>query len=213
MYYNMFDNNPGLTYMSREAQSFADTWQSTTSKKKKKQQNTKRWKYAVDDVVLCLADKTVGVITDAYIGQSDLPYYTVKALYGKLKNLCETDIIGIDKVPTTPITNERVNVVTIPNRSMDIDKYDSWESIKNTQTLVGTLQEHVDATQSDIDKLTERIYSCEGSIAAVQNRDYTDCGTIDDHRVANIEERVTDIEKTQKKTSKLTKLALLSRLL
>ena len=111
------------------------------------------------------------------------------------------------------------NIITIkdkdttPNRNMDLDEYNSWESIKNTQSIIGILQERADATMSDIDSLTERIRSCEGSIAAVQNRDYADCGTIDDRRVADIEGRVVDIEQKQKKTSKLTKLALLSRLL
>lgn len=220
MYYNMFDNNTWSGYMSKKAQSFVDSWSSTTTKKKKKQKqqnaqrNSKRWKYAVDDVVLCLEDKTVGVITDAYIGQLDLPYYTVSGFGAAPKNVCETDIIGIDELPTTPITSDRVTEhVTTPNRNMDLDEYDSWESIKNTQTLVDTLQERADATTSDIDSLTERILSCEDSITAIQNRDYTDCGTINDCRVADIEERVVDIEQKQKKSSKLAKLAILSRLL
>ena len=81
-----------------------------------------------------------------------------------------------------------------------------------SQTLVGTLQERADATTSDIDSLTERVISCEDAIAT-QNRDYTDCGTINDRRIADIEERVVDIEQKQKKSSKLAKLAILSRLL
>ena len=53
----------------------------------------------------------------------------------------------------------------------------------------------------------------EGSIAVIQNRDCTDCGTIDDRRIADIEDQVIDIEKQQKCSKKLAKLAILSRLL
>ena len=170
-------------------------------KKKKKS----KFKYGIDEVVYSLEHGILGPVVSRRTGKGDIPYYTIDfGDRGKLE-LCETDIKSVDELSFEPIKT--------PNRGIDIDEYDSWESIKNTQSLVGTLQERADAAMSDIDRLTERILSCEDSIAVIQNRDYTDCGTIDDRRIADIEERVVDIEQKQKKSSKLAKLAILSKLL
>ena len=180
------------------------------SKKKKKKS---KFKYDIDEVVYSLEYGMLGPVVSRRTGKGDIPYYTIDfGDRGKLE-LCEMDIQSIDELPLKPLTNDKpIITVKTPNRGMDIDEYDSWESIKNTQSLVGTLQERADAAMSDIDSLTERVRYCE-DVIAVQNRDYTDCGTIDDRRIADIEERVVDIEKQQKRSKKLAKLAILSKLL
>lgn len=218
MYYNMFDNNTWFNYTSREAQS--DSWSSKPSKKK--QQNNKRWKYAIDDVVLCLEDKTIGVITDAYIGQLDLPYYTVSCFGIPSKNPCETDIIGIDELPTTPITSDHITEhatehVTTPNRNMDLDEYNSWESIKTTQDVVDRLANQANDTTSRIDELTGEVNIYRNELSDIKSEvvkcnHYVD-GDFRDDKVGDIECRVTDIEQKHKKSSKLAKLAIISRLL
>lgn len=179
-------------------------WTNEINDPRKKKKKSK-FKYDIDEVVYSLEYGILGPVVSRRTGKGDIPYYTIDfGDSGKLE-LCETDIKSVDELSFEPIKT--------PNRGMDIDEYDSWESIKNTQSLVGTLQERADAAMSDIDSLTERVISCEGSIAAIQNRDYTDCGTINDRRIVDIEERVVDIEQKQKKSSKLAKLAILSRLL
>lgn len=186
-------------------------WTSKTNDPRKKKKS--KFKYDIDEVVYSLEHDMLGPVVSRRTGKGDIPYYKIDfGDKGKLE-LCEIDIQSIDELPIKPLTSDKTFVtVKTPDRNMSIDEYDSWESIKNTQTLVGTLQERADATTSDIDSLTERICSCENAIA-IQNRDYTDCGTINDRRVADIEERVVDIEQKQKKSSKLAKLAILSRLL
>ena len=187
-------------------------WINGTNDPRKKKKS--KFKYDIDEVVYSLEHGILGPIVSRRTGKGNIPYYTIDfGDEGKLE-LCETDIQSLDELPLKPLTSDKTFVTAkTPDRNMSIDEYDSWESIKNTQTLVGTLQERADATTSDIDSLTERILSCEDSIAVIQNRDYTDCGTIDDRRVADIEERVVDIEKQQKRSKKLAKLAILSRLL
>lgn len=187
-------------------------WTNETNDPRKKKKKSK-FKYDIDEVVYSLEYDMLGPVVSRRTGKGDIPYYKIDfGDRGKLE-LCETDIQSIDELPLSPLTNDKP-IVTIktPNRNMDVDEYDSWESIKNTQSVVNVLQERTDATRSDIDSLTERICSCENAIA-IQNRDYTDCGTIDDRRVADIEERVVDIEKQQKRSKKLAKLAILSRFL
>ena len=179
-------------------------WTNEINDPRKKKKKSK-FKYGIDEVVYSLENGILGPVVSRRTGKGDIPYYTIDfGDSGKLE-LCETDIKSVDELSFEPIKT--------PNRNMDIDEYDSWESIKNTQSAVSVLQERADAAMSDIDSLTERVISCEGSIAAIQNRDYTDCGTINDRRIADIEERVVDIEQKQKKSSKLAKLAILSRLL
>jgi hypothetical protein len=179
-------------------------WTNDINNPRKKKKKSK-FKYGIDEVVYSLEHGILGSVVSRRTGKGDIPYYTIDfGDEGKLE-LCETDIQSVDELSFEPIKT--------PNRNMSIEEYDSWESIKNTQSAVGVLQERADATMSDIDSLTERIRSCEGSIAVIQNRDCTDCGTIDDRRIADIEERVVDIEQKHKKSSKLAKLAILSRLL
>lgn len=189
-------------------------WTNEINDPRKKKKKKSKFKYDIDEVVYSLEYGMLGPVVSRRTGKGDIPYYTIDfGDRGKLE-LCEMDIQSIDEPPLKPLTNDKpIITVKTPNRGMDIDEHDSWESIKNTQSLVGTLQERADAAMSDIDRLTERILSCEDSIAVIQNRDYTDCGTIDDRRIADIEERVVDIEQKQKKSSKLAKLAILSKLL
>ena len=198
-------------------------WTNETNDPRKKKKKSK-FKYCIDEVVYSLEHGIIGTVESRRTGKGDIPYYTIDFGDESKLELCETDIQSIDELPLKPVDNtfqqdariilsSPTSTAKTPNRSMSLEEYDSWESIKNTQTLVGTLQERADATTSDIDSLTERVISCEGSIAPIQNRDYTDCGTIDDRRVADIEERVVDIEKQQKHSKKLAKLAILSRFL
>jgi hypothetical protein len=210
--YNMLDwcSCSEETYLQSRRINTPD-WTNDINNPRKKKKKSK-FKYGIDEVVYSLEHGILGSVVSRRTGKYELPYYTIDfGDRGKLE-LGETDIQSIDELPLTPITKSESTIKT-PNRNMDIDEYDSWESIKNTQSIVGTLQERADATMSDIDSLTERIRSCEGSIAVIQNRDCTDCGTIDDRRIADIEERVVDIEQKHKKSSKLAKLAILSRLL
>ena len=187
-------------------------WINKTNDPRKKKKKSK-FKYDIDEVVYSLEYDMLGPVVSRRTGKGDIPCYTIDFDdRGKLE-LCETDIQSVDELPLKPLTSDKSFVTAkTPDRNMSLDEYDSWESIKNTQSVVGVLQERADATMSDIDSLTERIRSCEDAIA-IQNRDYTDCGTINDRRIADIEERVVDIEKQQKKSSKLAKLAILSRLL
>lgn len=169
-------------------------------KKKKKS----KFKYGIDEVVYSLEHGILGPVVSRRTGKGDIPYYTIDfGDRGKLE-LCQTDIQSVDELS--------FELIKTPNRNMCRDEYDSWESIKNTQSAVSVLQDRADATVSDIDSLTQRVRYCEDAIA-VQNRDYTDCGTIDDRRIADIEDRVVDIEKQQKHSKKLAKLAILSKLL
>lgn len=212
--YNMLDwcNYTGEIRVQSKRTNAPD-WTNETNDPRKKKKKSK-FKYDIDEVVYSLEHGILGPVVSRRTGKGDIPYYKIDfGDRGKLE-LCETDIQSIDELPLKPVTSDKTFVtVKTPNRSMSLEEYDSWESIKNTQSVVGALQDRADATQSDIDILTERVRSCEGSIAVIQNRDYTDCGTIDDRRVADIEERVVDIEKQQKRSKKLAKLAILSRFL
>ena len=199
----MLDWHDGCVYSQSKRVNTPDWIINETNDPRKKKKKSK-FKYGIDEVVYSLEHDVFGTVVSRRTGKGDIPYYTIDfGDNGKLE-LCEIDIQSVDELPIKPIKT--------PNRNMDIDEYDSWESIKNTQSVVSVLQERADATTSDIDSLTDRIRSCENAIA-IQNRDYTDCGTIDDRRVADIEERVVDIEKQQKRSKKLAKLAILSRFL
>jgi hypothetical protein len=203
--YNMLDwcSCTGEINLQRKHINTPD-WTNDTNNPRKKKKKSK-FKYSIDEVVYSLEHGILGTIESRRTGKGDIPYYTIDfGDEGKLE-LCETDIQSVDDLSCEPVKT--------PNRNMGLDEYDSWESIKNTQSVVGVLQERADATTSEIDSLTERIRSCEGSIAVIQNRDCTDCGTIDDRRIVDIEEQVVDIEKQQKCSKKLAKLAILSRFL
>ena len=188
---------------------------------------TGQYKYNVGDAVWVPLYERIGTITARRLGNNRTPYYKID-IDDRIVNIDETDVMDVETLMQQQFSNLKEaasNIVSnfsttietqIPDCSMNLNKYDSGEPIKTTQNAVDDISTVLDHNVVAVDELHSKI----DELQCVQNdiisgdihiKSTRDAGFVDD-RFSEIESKIVDIEKKQKKHSKLAKLAILGGL-